>query len=1019
MTDSHQLPIVDSASSWWRSLDELAAQPEMRSMLQREFPPEASSFPEGSRRSFLKLMSASLALAGATGCDIRQPQEKIFASWRRGADELAGVPNEYTTAMDFAGSAIGLVVQTRDGRPIKIEGNSLHPTSRGATGVFAQAATLDLYDPDRPRTPTRRGQLVSLGRVRESMASLRTQCDADRGAGLRILVERSTSPTVQRLLDRVTSRWPRARWMVHEPFGQDGLNQAGMLRFRSGDRPLTPVYDFSQASVVVSIDMDFLAARGHPACYIRQFSDARRVVGNQDRDASGMVRLYHLGPTPTLTSSKADHSLAVTRATTTLVLRELARRLGAGPKLPQATLPAEHQDWLQRVTQDLQQAGRDGLVCVGTDQPAETHALAHAINDRLTSTGRGVRWISSVQIHPQQAGSDTDALARLAADLSAGDAQSLLLLGGDPIGNADPELRLSEAIRKAEFSLALADHENETTSVSQWTVPRSHFLEKWSDARGHDGTASIVQPMIRPLYQSLGEIDLLATLVEDAETAYAAVRKTWRERLGDGENDERWRRALADGVIANTEFAAVESDATTNGSVEDAVASASSQDVDSDTTLEVVVRPDPTIWDGRFINNAWLQELPKPLSHVVWDNAAWIAPADARRIGLKSGDMAAMQAGAHTVEIPVWIAPGHAEGSVTVFAGYGKPTAGRVGRDTGFDVRPLTWLKPAARAAIRIQPTGNTHSLVSTQHHFAMEGRHLARSGTLRSLRENPQDPEFAHPPSPLPEASLYPPWPNEGHRWGMSIDLTACVGCSACVIACQAENNIPVVGKQQCDMNREMHWIRVDTYFQGSPEHPEKTLHQPVPCMHCEHAPCEVVCPVAATNHSDEGLNQMIYNRCVGTRYCSNNCPYKVRRFNFLDFAQDFIDQPVMELLSNPEVTIRSRGVMEKCTFCVQRIEQAKIAAQLHDRTLVDGDIRTACQSACPAQAIRFGDLNDPQSKVTAAHEHPLCYGLLEELNTKPRTKYLAEVTNPSTTREAFGDPPASNDRQPGEPDD
>jgi Fe-S-cluster-containing dehydrogenase component len=552
------------------------------------------------------------------------------------------------------------------------------------------------------------------------------------------------------------------------------------------------------------------------------------------------------------------------------------------------------------------------------------------------------------------------------------------------------------------FSLTLANATNETTTATHWFVPCSHFLESWGDARAFDGTASIVQPLIAPLHQSLSAIELLAKLSEDEASGYAAVRKTWNKMLGEKENDSRWQQAVANGVIENSTAPTVKVSLQPSAAIQDSAVLASKRPaVTGDGRFDIVIKPDPTIWDGRFINNGWLQELPKPLTHTVWDNAAWIAPADAERLKLINGDVVSIgetTGEGGTIELPVWIVPGHATGCMTLFAGYGRRIVGRVGKGTGFDLRALVVANSATqRMSVPIHKTKKRRQVVTTQHHQMMEGRHIARAGSLTEYLQQPDNPEFAHPPNPSPDATFYPEWPNEGHKWGMTIDLTACVGCSACVIACQAENNIPVVGKEQVAMNRHMHWIRVDTYYSGSPDHPEQTLNQPVTCMHCERAPCEVVCPVAATNHSDEGLNQMIYNRCVGTRYCSNNCPYKVRRFNFLDFSDTFISDPTLHLLSNPEVTLRQRGVMEKCTYCIQRIEHTRIASQLDDRPIRDGEIKTACQAVCPAQAIRFGDLNDPASRVRVTHDHSLNYALLEELNTKPRTTYLAEVTNPN----------------------
>ncbi|MBD3675239.1 MAG: 4Fe-4S dicluster domain-containing protein [Planctomycetaceae bacterium] len=532
----------------------------------------------------------------------------------------------------------------------------------------------------------------------------------------------------------------------------------------------------------------------------------------------------------------------------------------------------------------------------------------------------------------------------------------------------------------------LSESPNETSRLVDWVIPKPHFLESWGDARAYDGTASIIQPMISPLYPGLSEIELLASLLgNNPANGYSEVRKTWERRLGQEKNSSAWQQALADGVIEETAFAPVPL------SIEEVPVKENSESSPSDE-WDVIVKPDPTIWDGRFANNGWLQELPKPLTHVVWDNTAWIAPADAEQLKLSNRDLLEISHADETFELPVWIVPGHARGCVTVFAGYGRDVVGRVGNQTGYPVK----LNSSSDGSVTVRPVGRRSNVVTTQHHQTMEGRNLARAGTVAEFLANTEQPEFAHPPSSAPDATMYQQWSYDGHKWGMTIDLTACVGCSACVIACQSENNIPVVGKEQCDMNRHMHWIRVDTYHKGSPEQPEETLHQPVPCMHCEHAPCEVVCPVAATNHSDEGLNQMIYNRCVGTRYCSNNCPYKVRRFNFFDFSDAFLTDPKLDLLSNPEVTVRERGVMEKCTYCVQRIENARIHSQVENRELADGDIRTACQTACPAEAIRFGDLNDPQSKVHETAQHSLNYGLLEELNVRPRTTYLTEVTNP-----------------------
>ncbi|HAH43536.1 MAG TPA: molybdopterin oxidoreductase, partial [Planctomycetaceae bacterium] len=548
---------------------------------------------------------------------------------------------------------------------------------------------------------------------------------------------------------------------------------------------------------------------------------------------------------------------------------------------------------------------------------------------------------------------------------------------------------------------ALSSLPIETSESCLWSIPDLHFLERWGDVRSADGTASIVQPLISPLYDGISALELLGTLVDESDSGYALVRSTWSDQLGTGETAQAWSQALADGVIPDTkqtpEELTIAEDFPTR--ISTALKKWTEEFQSTTGRFTVTFHPDPTVWDGRFINNGWLQELPKPLSTLTWDNVAWFSVSDAAELDLKNGDLITVGSGKEQCTLPVWVMPGQPAGCITACFGYGRTVSGRAGTANGFNIYPLRtsermWFRPD----LQVEKTEKRYSLAATQTHHLMEGKHLVRSGTLQKYQQDPEKPEFAHPPSPLPTASFNDEWSYEGHRWGMTIDLTACVGCSACVLACQSENNIPIVGKQQVALNREMHWIRVDTYYEGKAEDPEQTLSQPVPCMHCEHAPCELVCPVAATTHSDEGLNQMIYNRCVGTRYCSNNCPYKVRRFNFLDFSDKALNEPGLQLLTNPDVTVRSRGVMEKCTYCVQRIEKSKIAAQREERPLRDGEIVTACQGACPAQAIHFGDLNEAESRVRQTHDHPLNYALLEELNTRPRTTYLAEVKNPNT---------------------
>ncbi len=990
------LPEPDATGKrWWRSLDELARTPEFREYLYREFPRNADAWLAGSRRDFLRLMAASFALAGLGGCGSDSPPEKIVPAVRQAGHLPPGSEEYFTTAMELGGVPLGLVVRSRDGRPIKIEGNRRHPGSRGATHVFAQAATLSLYDPDRLTTILHKGQISSKDELRRSLITIQSRLDRVGGAGLWIVLPCSTSPTLQRLLGQLGNRWPDARWCVYEPavpgpsHGDAGRNHA--------------VYAFDRARVVVSLDCDFLAARDRPLNELNDYISVRRMAARPEGAPPAtewMVRHYHLEPTPTLTGAKADHRLILSPATLESTVTELARRLGvldspASAALNKATTP-EIGEWLDAVVQDLQDNQDAAVVAIGDHLPPRLHRLAAAINASIGAVGNTVNHRPSAVIPPSAGVSPGAAgLQQLTEAVAEGRTEAVLVLGGNPAFDAPADIPFAESLPKVPFTLALVPEPNETARLCEWAVPESHFLEAWGDVRSPLGVASIVQPLIRPLYESLSRIELLQELLGDEVNGLAAVRETWRQQWGDESFESSWQQALRLGVIETpqsdeSEPPPAEPDFLRDDSDADTPATAAPQ------AWTVLFRPDPTIHDGRFANNGWLQELPKPLSKLTWDNPAWISHDDARELGLENGDEIRLTAGDRSVTLPVWIVPGQPRHCVTLYFGYGRREVGRVGQGTGFDVYPLRTSDALwTREDVQLEATGGRTLLASTQHHFLMEGRHLARSGTREEYLADPEHPGFVHPPEPHVEASFYDEWPYEGHRWGMAIDLTACTGCTACVIACQAENNIPVVGKEEVARNREMHWIRIDTWHEGDEANPRQTLHQPVTCMHCEKAPCEVVCPVAATTHSDDGLNQMIYNRCVGTRYCSNNCPYKVRRFNFLDYSDSFVSEPVLELLSNPEVSIRERGVMEKCTFCVQRIESARIAAGKEGRPIRTGEVVTACQAVCPAQAIHFGDLNDPDSTVHALREHPLSYGLLAHLNTQPRTTYLAEVTN------------------------
>lgn len=1003
---------------FWRSLDEAADDPKFQEFLHREFPQNASEWLDGSRRDFLRLMAASLALAGVGGCGVRQPSEEIVPQVRADRPQDPDELRWYATTMELGGEALGILVESRLGRPLKVEGNPLHPASAGGTNVFAQAATLQLYEPDRLRLPTEDGRTADRGRLLARLAALRERWDATQGAGLRFLSQASSSPTLGRLIDEAMRRWPRSKWTFHEPVGDENVRRGSAIAFGPDRERLRPVYRFDRASVVLSIDDDFLAARDRPASWIRDFASRRRVAGREvePRNAREMVRLFHVGSSPTLTSAKADHRLTLPPDRIVSAVRRLASLIGVDESSTesQGNLSGEEGRWLEFVANDLREASDrspgSAVVAAGRTMPASVHALVAAMNVRLAdatavSDSRAVVYLPSPKLaSPGDEPDGVEGLRSLVNGMESGEVEALFVFGGNPVFDAPANIPFGDALAKVPHSFALSYGPSETASACRWSLPQSHFFETWGDATAFDGTPSIVQPLIAPLHESFSPIGLLAALLADEMEdvdEYEVVRTTWKNKVEaeEREFDRRWRNWLRDGVIdvdlpsqerivSRSDFA----DALAEGFARD---DASAKSVGEWTLL---FRPDPTIWDGRFVDNGWLQELPKPLCKTTWDNVAWISPVDAERLEVEDGDLVAAAVDGDRVVLPVYRAPDQAEGCATLFFGYGRREAGEVGSGTGFDVYPLRrsnalWTRQGAS----LTPTGESYAVATTQHHFVMEGKHLVRVGSLEEYLADPSHPEFAHPAKRDVDASFFENSGRKGERrWGMVIDLAACTGCGACVIACQAENNVPVVGKKEVLRNREMHWLRVDTYFSGSASKTERTLHQPVPCMHCELAPCEIVCPVAATSHSSDGLNMMVYNRCVGTRYCSNNCPYKVRRFNFFQYGNQWFEQGDLVQLANPEVTVRSRGVMEKCTYCVQRLRTSELEARTNGVPLEDGDATTACQTACPAAAIVFGDLADPDSAVRKLAEHSLDYATLEELNTRPRTTYLAEVANP-----------------------
>ncbi len=961
---------------YWRSLDELAQTPEFESLLQREFPREASVLDSIGRRSFLKVMGASLALAGLSGCG--EPAKHLVPYVATPPDLVQGKPQYFTTAITLGGVATGVMVESNMGRPTKIEGNPSHPGSLGATDIFSQAAILSLYDPERSQAVLNRNAVSTWSRFLESLEAILADPTAARGQGIRILTEAVTSPTLAAQLNAFLARYPDAKWHQYEPVNRDNARAGAELAFGAD---ATPLYHFDRADVIVALDADFLSSVPGNLRYIRDFSARRRVRDGR----STMNRLYAFESNFSLTGSVADHRWPVRSSLIKTLAWQLAARLriaGASEHHVENNAVIPDHD-LDAIVADLQKHRGGCLVLAGAAQPPIVHALAHAMNAALGNVGSTVNCIGPIEEAPV---SHADSIRALASDLHAGTVGTLLVIGGDPVYTAPADLDFEAAFQKAATRIHMGLYRNATAALSHWHIPQSHELETWSDTRAFDGTVTIQQPLILPLYGGRSTLELLAWMNgARSVSSYELVREQWRAQLGS-DFERAWRQALSDGVVPATQRKVI---ATT---MRNPLANGETM-ATQPAGLEINFLPDPTVWDGRFVNNAWLQELPKPLTKLTWDNAVLISPATAAKLGLVNGDSVEVTCNTRRVTGAVWILPGHAADALTLHLGYGQSQAGRVGLGTGFNaysIRTTNALDVAAGAQLR--KTGASYPLACTQEHFSMEGRDLVVEAPLEEFS---RDPEFLRKRvEAAPATSLYPEKKYEGHAWGMVIDTGACTGCSACVIACQSENNIPVVGKEQVLNSREMHWIRVDRYFSGDLENPEASV-QPVPCMHCENAPCELVCPVQATTHSGEGLNEMTYNRCIGTRYCSNNCPYKVRRFNFLEYSA--LNDPALRLRANPEVTVRERGVMEKCTYCVQRISRARIGSEIEHRALRDGEITPACAQACPSEAIVFGDINDAASRVAKLKASPLNYGLLEELNTRPRTTYLARIRNPN----------------------
>ncbi|HZZ70316.1 MAG TPA: 4Fe-4S dicluster domain-containing protein [Phenylobacterium sp.] len=928
-----------------------------------EFPAAFAGLNQVDRRDLLKVMGASLALAGLTGCQ-HDPAPEARPYVRTPDGIVLGKSRSYATAVTFGGFAQPVLGTTHEGRPTKLEGLPEHPASRGATDAFTQAALLGLYDPSRSKGPARFGQPTDWGSFDSAMTANAARLDQQKGEGFRLLTGAITSPTLGRLIEAMLQRWPRARWHVFEPVNDDLRLEAARRAF-GRELMVRPRLDL--AETVVSFDDDLLGPGPFQTSHARDWGTRRAAY----QAGQGGSELLTAEPAPSLTGATSQGRLIASPAEVDRLVVALAAALGvAGVAAP--ALPDRQAKWLARAVAALRRAGSAACVGVGRFHDPAIQALGLRINDRLGAMGHtAVVTEPLLKAPPDGAGS----LAALLADAHAGRVDTLAILDANPIYAAPRDLDAAGALRRVRLRVHMGLHEDETAAFCHWHAPVEHDLETWGDALAVDGRPSLIQPLVRPFYAVRARSVLLMNLQGDLTAdARGLLGETWRDKLGDLQS-AAWRTAQERGFI-DEPAPAVAVSAASGAAALPAASSAGGL-----AGLTVLVRPDPAVWDGALANNPWLQELPRPFTSLTWDNAVAIAPALAKRLGLKTGDVVRLEAGGRLVEGPVWIMAGQDPSTVVLTLGYGRAAAG-LGQGVGFDAGPLrTAAQPWRLEGATLKALGRNEALATTQD--------FTQLGDFDFVRTAPRG-EVAPRPAPPPPASFYPPKPESRPQWGMTVDVDLCIGCNACVTACQAENNVPVVGKAQVAKGRHMHWLRVDHYEAGEPEDPA-FFNQPVPCMHCEQAPCEMGCPVNAAVHSDDGLNLQVYNRCIGTRTCSSYCPYKVRRFNWFDFTVG--DPPELRAARNPEVTVRSRGVMEKCNYCLQRIVAGKIEAQVAGREIGDGEVRTACQQVCPTNAITFGDISDPKSQVTARKAQGRNYALLEEVNTRPRTTYLARI--------------------------
>ena len=1002
-------------TTYWKSLNELAKNEEYKKFAEREFPEDASELTDQvSRRSFLRVMGASIALAGFASC--RKPVQKILPYTKQPEDLILGEPNFYATSMPFQDTVTGLLVENNEGRPTKIEGNEDHPSSGGRTSIYHQAAVLGMYDPDRSRYPKLDGEKRSLSDF-EKFAS---EHFSDNNRSILFISEANSSPTYNRLKDDLLRRNPNSKWVTYEPFGDENVLNGHNLAF---GRKLRAVHHFDRANVIVSFDDDFLTPSAHKNSVenARKVTNTRKVTSTDDE----MTRIYSIESAFTITGSYADNRLRLKASEIEPFIYALANHLSdqlSGLNAFSAvTNPFSAHEWVRKLADELLKNRGESVITAGADYSAGAHAAIAAINAALGNNGQTVTYheLPHVSVHD-----DREAFAEAVNELRGGQYDTVIMIGTNPAYTAPADIDFAGALLGAETRIHLSDYYDETSRLCNWHLNRAHFLETWSDGFSYTGRRSVVQPQIKPLFNGLSEIELLSAVLNGEVTSgYDLVRDTWRNYYSTNFT-RNWERVLHDGIDAGEGFDTVNA-SLSNQFVQNIQDYLNAEPVPG---MEIVIKPDPRLFDGRFANIGWLQELPDPMTKITWDNVALMSPATARSIGISPErsfrhnrvPMVRIAAGDSVIEVAAWVEPGHADGCITLYAGYGREHSGRVGNGVGVDVYPLRQTSAMLYQPADVTETGQNYEVACVQDHHSLEGRDMIRTATMDEYKQNPEFASFkgfhgfevpgmkeaeARGTADQGPVSLFTEQygSDEQPQWGMAIDLNACFGCGVCTIACQAENNIPVIGKREVGRRRIMHWIRTDRYYEGDPENP-KVYHQPVPCMHCELAPCEQVCPVAATVHSEDGMNQMTYNRCIGTRYCANNCPFKVRRFNFFNYTKEYLtdgdDPEIIQMAMNPDVTVRFRGVMEKCSYCVQRVNRAKSKARLEtgSRKPADGAVQTACQQACPANAITFGDLTDRESTVSVDKQNERNYVMLEEMNVRPRTSYLAKLSNPNS---------------------